>query len=106
VISARSTESVHVDVAPGEVARWEFAIEAYDIAFTALFTPAGQEPVVAAEEARCEAGLARWRGEHSPAGGVGGRLELRFDNGHSMMRSKTVRWRAAAAAAPAAARAS
>ena len=105
MISARSTESVHVDVAPGEVARWEFAIEAYDIAFTALFTPAGQEPVVAAEEARCEAGLARWRGEHSPAGGVGGRLELRFDNGHSMMRSKTVRWRAAAAAATAGARA-
>ena len=43
-----------------------------------------------------EAGLARWRGEHGPVN-LAGKLELTWDNTHSMMRSKTVRYRMAAA---------
>ena len=65
-------------------------------AFT-LFTPAGQqgEPVVAAEE-EVRGGAGEVAGSTARRGG-GRKLELRFDNGHSMIRSKTVRWRAAAA---------
>ena len=95
-VAGRSTESASIDVAAGETARWEFDIEAYDIGFKAVFTPAGGAAASACDEQKCESGLARWRGEYGPVEQAG-TLELTWDNTHSMMRSKTIRYRAAAA---------
>jgi hypothetical protein len=100
VVGARDASTAVIEIAAGETARWEWDIEAYDVGFKAVFTKGaedGGEAVVVSAEERCEAGLARFRGEYSPAGGSGGTLELSWDNAHSMMRSKSVRYRGAAA---------
>ena len=87
-----------MEVAAGETARWEWDIEGYDISFKVSFTPQGSSDAVAVSEAlRCEAGLARWIGEYTPVVQEGGTLELQWDNTSSLLRSKKIRYRAAAA---------
>lgn len=102
VVPARDVSMFTLEVAAGETARWEWDIESYDIGFKVSFTPQGSSnAVLVSEEVRCQAGLARWRGEHSPAapevGTGGGTLELCWDNTSSLMRSKKIRYRAASA---------
>ena len=98
VVAARDVGTFTMEVNAGETARWEWDIESYDISFKVSFTPQGSSDAVAVSEAlRCEAGLARWIGEYTPVVQERGTLELQWDNTSSLLRSKKIRYRAAAA---------
>ena len=80
---------------------WSFVLQEYGIEFQVdLLTPAGTSlPVLPRQKFKVEDGHQQGR-VVAPAAGT---LVFRFDNGHSMFRSKTLSYRVTAAGAAAAA---
>lgn len=78
------------------VAEWDWAVEARDVDFSATFTPDAppSSPLVVVATARHMAADGPVEGRFAlPAGCRGGRLELRWSNAFSYLRSKAISYR-------------